>query len=65
MKNKKKVVVGYRHTGVIVKDMKESLFFYRDILGLEVIQDFYDNSDYINKITGTTNANVHMIKLRL
>ena len=64
VKKKKEFVIGYRHTGIIVKDMKESLFFYRNILGLEVIQDFYDNSDYINEITGTINANVHMIKLR-
>ena len=63
MKNKKKIVVGYRHTGIIVKDMEKSLFFYRDILGLELIQDFYDDSDYINEITGTKNAKVHMIKL--
>ena len=34
------LVIGYRHTGIIVKDMEESLHFYRDILGLKVIQDF-------------------------
>ena len=44
--------------------MQKSLHFYRDILGLRVIQDFSDNSNYINKITGITNANVHMIKLK-
>ena len=49
------LVIGYRHTGMIVKDMKESLYFYRDILGLKVIQDFSDSSEYINKITGITN----------
>ena len=58
------LVIGYRHTGIIVKDIKESLYFYRDILGLKVIQDFSDSSEYINKITGITNADVHMIKLK-
>ena len=58
------LVIGYRHTGIIVKDMEESLHFYRDILGFRVIQNFTDDSDYINKITGMTNANVHMIKLQ-
>ena len=58
------LVIGYRHTGIIVKDMAKSLHFYRDILGLLVIQDYYDDSPYINKITGLTNANVHMIKLK-
>tara|TARA_B100001971_G_C18028316_1_gene451190 strand:+ start:150 stop:596 length:447 start_codon:yes stop_codon:yes gene_type:complete len=60
----KPLVIGYRHTGIIVKNMKESLYFYRDILGLEVIQEFFDDSEYINKITGITNANVHAIKLK-
>jgi len=58
------LVKGYRHTGIIVKDMKKSLHFYRDILGLQVIQDFSDSSEYINKITGIKNADVHMIKLK-
>ena len=58
------LVIGYRHTGIIVKDMKKSLHFYKDILGLKVIQDFSDSSDYINKITGIKNADVHMIKLK-
>lgn len=58
------LVKGYRHTGIICKDLEKSLIFYRDYLGFEVIQDFWDDSDYINKITGMSNANVHMIKLK-
>ena len=59
------LVIGYRHTGIIVKDMKKSLHFYKDILGLKVIQDFSDSSQYINKITGIKNADIHMIKLEV
>lgn len=58
------IVIGCRHTGIICKDIEKSLFFYRDILGLQVIQDFWDDSDYINEITCMKNANVHMIKLK-
>ena len=58
------MVIGYRHTGIIVKNMEKSLYFYRDILGLEVVQNYSDGTDYINKITGITNADVHMIKLK-
>lgn len=61
---KNPMVIGYRHTGIICKDMTASLVFYQDVLGLEVIQDFWDDSEYINRITGLTGANVHMIKLR-
>lgn len=59
-----KIVKGFRHTGIICKDIDKSLEFYRDKLGLTVIQDFWDSSDYINKITGIKNGNVHMIKLK-
>jgi catechol 2,3-dioxygenase-like lactoylglutathione lyase family enzyme len=58
-----KIVMGYRHTGIIVENMAASLHFYRDLLGLNVIQDFSDDSEYINTITGMTGGNVHMIKL--
>ncbi len=59
------LVIGYRHTGIIVKNMKKSLHFYKDILGLKVIQDFSDSSEYINKITGINNSDIHMIKLEV
>ena len=63
MKNKN--LKGYRHTGIICQNMNKSIFFYKNILGMEVIQDFWDNSNYINKITGLKNANVHMVKLQM
>ena len=58
------IVVGYRHTGIITKDINKSLYFYRDILGLQLIQDFTDSSDYINEITGLNGAIAHFIKLK-
>ncbi len=58
------LVIGYRHTGIITKDISKSLHFYRDVLGFEVIQDFTDSSDYINEITGLNNATAHFIKLK-
>ena len=58
------IVVGYRHTGIITKDIKKSLDFYQNIMGLEVIQEFTDTSDYINEITGLKGAEAHFIKLK-
>jgi catechol 2,3-dioxygenase-like lactoylglutathione lyase family enzyme len=57
-------VIGTRHIGIICQNLNISLFFYKDILGLSVIQDFWDNSKYIQDITGIGNINVHMIKLK-
>lgn len=61
---KDSLVVGYRHTGIIVEDLQRSVYFYRDILGLEVIQDFWDGSEYINRISGLEGVSVHMVKLK-
>ena len=58
------IVIGYRHTGIITKNIDKSLEFYRDILGLKVIQDFTDSSEYINTITGIENGSAHFIKLK-
>ena len=58
----KKHVVGFRHVGIITKDIDKSLVFYRDILGLEVIQEFEDSSDYINEITNLKNATAELLE---
>lgn len=58
------LIRGVRHFGIVCKDIKKSLKFYKDFLEMEVIQDFWDNSDYINEVTDINNANVHMIKLK-
>ena len=59
-----KLIKGYRHTGIVVKNMEESLFFYKDLLGFEIIQDYHDDSDYINTLLNLEGATVHMVKLK-
>tara|TARA_Y100000385_G_scaffold160442_1_gene166550 strand:+ start:1086 stop:1544 length:459 start_codon:yes stop_codon:yes gene_type:complete len=61
---KEPIVVGYRHAGIITKDIRKSVNFYHNILGLEIIQDFSDSSEYINEITGLKNATAHFVKLK-
>ena len=58
-------VVGCRHVGIIVKSMEKSVDFYGNILGLEIIQEFTDKSEYINKITGLTHGEAHFVKLKM
>jgi catechol 2,3-dioxygenase-like lactoylglutathione lyase family enzyme len=58
------LVIGFRHTGIIVKDMKKSRRFYEDMLDLEVVQNYKDDSKYINNVLGLTNGKIHMIKLK-
>jgi len=56
-------VTAIRHTGIVVSDMKRSLHFYRDLLGLEVWADFEDNSEYVQQVTDIPGANIRMVKL--
>ena len=58
-------VIGYRHTGIICRDIKKSLYFYKNLLGLKVVQEFWDDTDYINKVSGLKKARVHFIKLKM
>jgi catechol 2,3-dioxygenase-like lactoylglutathione lyase family enzyme len=58
-------ILGYRHTGIIVSDLQISLHFYRDLLGLEVIQEHQDASEYISKITNLENLEAKYAKLRI
>jgi catechol 2,3-dioxygenase-like lactoylglutathione lyase family enzyme len=53
-----------RHTGIVVSDMKRSLRFYRDLLGMEVWADFKDDSLVVQAVTDVPGANVWMIKLK-
>ena len=63
--DKQPLVTGFRHAGLIVKDLDDSLHFYCEILGLEAIQRFTDSSEYINIITGLTGATAEFAKLKM
>ena len=57
-------VKAIRHTGIVVSDMKRSLPFYRDLLGMEVWADFKDDSDMLQAVTDVPGANIWMVKLK-
>ena len=43
------LVKGFRHTGIIVKNMENSRWFYEGVLGLEVVQNYKNGVGSINK----------------
>ena len=43
------LVRGFRYTGIIVKNMENSRWFYEGVLGLEVVQNYKDGVGSINK----------------
>jgi len=53
-----------RHTGIVVSDMKKSLEFYRDILGLKMVKDYEEEGEYIDKILDLNGVKLWIIKLK-
>ena len=56
-------VKNIRHTGIVVSDMDRSLKFYRDLMGLEPVIDFTEESEYIDTISGLNGVKLRMVKL--
>ena len=52
-----------RHFGIVVSDIKTSLHFYRDLLGLKIKIDMLEEGKFIDTILGIKNVKVRTIKL--
>ena len=54
-----------RHTGIVVSDMKKSLEFYQDFLGLKIIRDMNEEGSYLDNMLSLKNVKVRTVKLGL
>jgi catechol 2,3-dioxygenase-like lactoylglutathione lyase family enzyme len=54
---------GLRHVGIVVKDMKRALCFYRDLLGFKIIKERQEVGNYIDTICGGKDISVMTVKL--
>jgi|TARA_B110000014_G_scaffold264249_1_gene264390 methylmalonyl-CoA/ethylmalonyl-CoA epimerase len=57
------MVIEVRHIGIVVKNIENSLKFYRDILELEIQRTMDESGDYINNMLGLENVKVKTVKL--
>ena len=57
------MILATRHTGIVVQDMEACLRFWRDVMGLEVDVDFWEEGDFIDTVQGLSGVRLHMIKL--
>ena len=57
------MILATRHTGIVVNDMEKCLRFWRDILGLKVVIDSWEEGDFIDTVQGLAGVKVHMAKL--
>ncbi len=57
------MILGLRHTGIVVKDLDACLHFYRDLLGFVEVKRMEEGSEYIDTILALVHANVTTVKL--
>jgi len=53
-----------RHFGITITDVEESLSFYQDILGLEVVKVMDESGVHIDNFSGISGIKVKTIKLK-
>lgn len=56
-------MTGLRHAGIVVADMGAALRFYRDLLGLRVINSDSEHGSYIDTVLGMSGVHVWTVKL--
>ncbi len=58
------MIKGYRHTGLVVRDLERSLGFYRDLLGLAVWKQAVETGSYIERVVGVPGVTLAWVKLK-
>ena len=58
-------IINFRHTGIVTKNLKQSLFFYQRLLKLKVIKTTNENKKLMTKILKVKNCNLKTVKLGL
>ena len=58
------MILAARHTGIVVRDMATCLRFWRDVMGLQVVIDFWEEGEFIDTVQALSDVKLHMIKLR-
>lgn len=55
----------FSHLGVHVTSLEKSLPFYRDILGLELVAEWFIDEEYVKKVVGYPTVKLNMALFRL
>jgi len=54
-----------RHTGIVVKDLEDSLKFYQDLLGFQTVKRMEESGEYLEKVLGIKDVAVTTVKMSL
>jgi len=55
----------FRHVGIVVKDLDKQLFFYKDLLGLDIMYNQIESGSFLEKILNIDNVEIDIYKLGL
>tara|TARA_R110001583_G_scaffold6509_6_gene33016 strand:- start:13530 stop:13955 length:426 start_codon:yes stop_codon:yes gene_type:complete len=53
-----------RHVGITVTDIEESISFYKEILGFEVVRIMDESGDHIDKFSALSDVRVKTVKMK-
>ena len=53
----------FRHVGIVVNDLDKMIWFYQDLIGLEIIYDKIEEGRFLNHILNSDNKSPRIIKL--
>ena len=57
------MVIGLNHAGVVVKDLEKAVAFYRDVIGLEVMERLDRTGPEIDQVVGYENSRLLIAKM--
>jgi catechol 2,3-dioxygenase-like lactoylglutathione lyase family enzyme len=52
-----------RHFGIVVSDIEKALWFYKDLIGLEVSKDLQESGTYIDNFSALKGVDVRTVKM--
>lgn len=53
----------FRHVGIVVNELDKMIWFYQDLIGLEIIYDKIEEGRFLNHILNSDNKSPRIIKL--
>ena len=57
------MIIGVRHTGIVVHDVEGALNFWTNLLGAKILVDQIEEGEFISQLLGIENVSVRTVKL--
>ena len=57
------MITAIRHVGIVVRDLRKSLVFYSEILGLAIYRRQVEEGPFIDQLTGLKDVRLEWVKL--